>query len=142
MSQAAAPAYDDGAIEYATLAGNDDQPDTRSAGQRVADEGKEIFGVIGGALLLVCLLRTFIFQPFTIPSESMEPNLYQGDYIVITKFDYGISRYSTPLTLPFSFGRIFNNAPKRGDIVVFKIPVDNKTDLIKRVVGLPATPSR
>ncbi len=120
-------------IEYAAIVDDGAASQPPSA----ADEGKEILKVIGGALILVAIMRTFVFQPFTIPSESMEPNLYQGDYIVITKFDYGMSRYSTPLTLPFSFGRLFNSAPKRGDIVVFKTPVDNKKDLIKRVIGLP-----
>ena len=101
------------------------------------EEGKEIGGVILGALVLVIILRTVLFQPFTIPSASMEPNLYQGDYIIVSKWNYGISKYSFPIALPFIKGRIFNHAPTRGDIIVFKLPVDNKTDYIKRVVGLP-----
>ena len=114
-----------------------DPDDTRSAEQIAMDEGKEIGGVILGALALVLVLRTLLFQPFTIPSASMEPNLYQGDYIIVSKWNYGISKYSFPIALPFIKGRIFNTVPKRGDIVVFKLPVDNKTDYIKRVVGLP-----
>ncbi len=101
------------------------------------EEGKEILGVVLGALAVVLVLRTLLFQPFTIPSASMEPNLYQGDYIIVSKWNYGISKYSFPIALPFIKGRIFNTLPKRGDIVVFKLPVDNKTDYIKRVVGLP-----
>ena len=122
-------------VEYARIAPADDDAgeDPKSA----MDEIKEIAGVVLGALVIVGLLRTFLFQPFTIPSESMEPNLYQGDYIVITKFDYGLSKYSPPITLPFGHGRLFDTAPKRGDIVVFKIPTNNRTDLIKRVIGLP-----
>ena len=131
---AATARAEDADVEYAHIA-----PDDASGGdgKTATDEAKEIGGVLLSALVVVALLRTFIFQPFTIPSESMEPNLYQGDYIVISKFNYGFSRYSTPLTLPFSFGRVFDNAPHRGDIVVFKIPTNNKTDLIKRVIGLP-----
>ncbi len=101
------------------------------------DEGKEIAAVVAVAVVLVLLLRTLLFQPFTIPSASMEPNLYEGDYIVISKWNYGLSKYSLPVALPFIQGRMFDTAPRRGDVVVFKLPRDNKTDLIKRVVGLP-----
>jgi len=101
------------------------------------DEGKEIAGVVAVAIVLVLVLRTLLFQPFTIPSASMEPNLYEGDYIVVSKWNYGLSKYSLPLVLPFVHGRLFNTLPKRGDVVVFKLPRDNRTDLIKRVVGLP-----
>jgi signal peptidase I len=78
-----------------------------------------------------------LFQPFTIPSASMEPNLYEGDYIVVSKWSYGYSRHSSPadpadLRAGSSAGR-----RHRGDIVVFKLPRDNKTDYIKRVIGLP-----
>ena len=111
--------------------------DTRSAKDIAIDEGKEIFMVVGVAILLVLFLRTLFFQPFTIPSASMEPNLYQGDYIIVSKWDYGYSKHSIQFSPPLFKGRIFNHAPKRGDIVVFKLPVDNKTDYIKRVIGLP-----
>ncbi|HVZ29173.1 MAG TPA: signal peptidase I [Asticcacaulis sp.] len=103
----------------------------------VMNETKEIVSVVAIALLLVMILRTILFQPFTIPSASMEPNLYQGDYIVVSKWNYGISKYSFPVALPFIKGRIFNHAPKRGDIIVFKLPTNPKVDYIKRVIGLP-----
>jgi signal peptidase I len=88
------------------------------------------------ALLIALVLRVFIFQPYTIPSASMEPNLYEGDYIVVSKWSYGYSRYSAPLGLPLFHGRVLGNGPKRGDIVVFRHPVHHE-DLIKRVMGLP-----
>jgi signal peptidase I len=114
-----------------------EEVDTRSSTQVAIDEGKEIAGVVAIAVILVLLLRTLLFQPFTIPSASMEPNLYQGDYIIVSKWNYGISKYSLPIALPIIQGRLFNTLPKRGDVVVFKLPRDNKTDFIKRVVGLP-----
>src|SRR5690606_23710109 len=77
------------------------------------------------------------FQPFTIPSASMEPNLYEGDYIVVSKWNYGYSRHAMPWSPPLFEGRIFGSQPERGDIVVFKLPSDNRTDYIKRVIGLP-----
>jgi signal peptidase I len=82
-------------------------------------------------------LRTVLFEPFTIPSDSMEPVLRQGDYMVITKFDYGLSRHSTPLSLPGPHGRVFGHSPQRGDVMVFKLPRDDKTDYVKRLIGLP-----
>ena len=111
--------------------------DTRDAKQVAIDEAKEIFSVVAVALILVMILRTFLLQPFTIPSASMEPNLYEGDYIIVSKWDYGISKYSFPIALPFIKGRIMNHAPERGDIVVFKLPSNTKVDYIKRVIGLP-----
>ena len=90
------------------------------------------------ALLIALVIRVLLFQPFTIPSESMEPGLLVGDYVVITKFDYGWSRYSIPLSPPLFKGRIFSRLAKRGDVVVFKKPSDERAeDVIKRVVGLP-----
>ncbi|CAL4867783.1 hypothetical protein MMA231_02050 [Asticcacaulis sp. MM231] len=127
----------DAHIEAEAHAEPEEVVDTRNAKQVAIDEAKEIFSVVGVALLLVLILRTFLFQPFTIPSASMEPNLYEGDYIIVSKWDYGISKYSFPITLPFIEGRIMNHAPTRGDVVVFKLPRDNKTDYIKRVIGLP-----
>src|ERR1700744_1850394 len=88
-------------------------------------------------LALFLGLRTVLFQPFTIPSDSMEPVLRQGDYMVITKFDYGFSRHSTPLSLPGPHGRLFARTPQRGDVVVFKLPRDDRTDYVKRLIGLP-----
>jgi len=115
----------------------EEEVDDRTPTQVAIDEGKEIASVVGVALLLVLILRTIFFQPFTIPSASMEPNLYQGDYIIVSKWDYGWSKHSILFSPPIIKGRIFDHQPKRGDIVVFKLPRDNKTDYIKRVIGLP-----
>ena len=89
------------------------------------------------ALLIALVLRVLLFQPFTIPSASMEPNLYEGDYIIVSKFSYGWSRHSIPFSPPLFSGRIGQRGPTRGDIIVFKLPRDGHTDYIKRLVGLP-----
>jgi signal peptidase I len=89
------------------------------------------------ALLLALALRTLLFQPFTIPSDSMEPGLLQGDYMVVSKFDYGFSRYSLPLSPPGPGGRLLGRTARRGDVVVFKLPRDPKEDYVKRLIGLP-----
>ncbi len=89
------------------------------------------------ALLIVIGVRTFLWQPFNIPSGSMVDTLLVGDYVWVNKYAYGYSRYSLPLGLPLFEGRIFGAEPQRGDIVVFKLPRDNATDYIKRVIGLP-----
>jgi signal peptidase I len=108
-------------------------PEPKSA----TNETVEILKTIFWALVIALFLRVLLFQPFTIPSASMEPNLYEGDYVVVTKFSYGYSRHSIPFSPPIFKGRIFSKAPQRGDIAVFKTPRDNHTDLIKRVIGLP-----
>jgi signal peptidase I len=100
-------------------------------------EGFEFVKTIFFALLIAFVLRVVLFQPFTIPSASMEPNLYEGDYIVVSKWSYGYSKHSIPFSPPVFDGRIMATAPKRGDVVVFKLPRDNKTDYIKRLIGLP-----
>ena len=112
-------------------------PGQRGKKSSAASETGEIFKTIVFALLIAMVLRIFLFQPFTIPSASMEPNLYEGDYIVVSKWSYGFSKHSIPFSPPLFDGRIMGSAPKRGDIVVFKLPRDNKTDFIKRVIGLP-----
>lgn len=89
------------------------------------------------ALLIVVGVRTFLWQPFNIPSGSMVDTLLIGDYVWVNKYSYGYSRYSLPFGLPLFSGRIFGEEPQRGDIVVFKLPRDNSTDYIKRVIGLP-----
>ncbi len=113
------------------------KPGERGKKASAASETGEIFKTIVFALLIAMVLRIFLFQPFTIPSASMEPNLYEGDYIVVSKWSYGFSKHSIPFSPPLFDGRIMGSAPKRGDIVVFKLPRDNKTDFIKRVIGLP-----
>ncbi|RZJ43912.1 MAG: signal peptidase I [Brevundimonas sp.] len=110
---------------------------SRSSGGGAASEGWEIIKTIVFALLIALVLRTVLFQPFTIPSASMEPNLYQGDYIVVSKWSYGYSKHSIPFSPPIFEGRILERTPTRGDIVVFKLPRDNKTDYIKRLIGMP-----
>jgi signal peptidase I len=102
-------------------------------------ETLEIVKTIVFALLIALVLRTLLFQPFTIPSASMEPNLYEGDYIIVSKWSYGYSKFSSglPVNLPLGDDRLFGRQPERGDIVVFKLPRDDRTDFIKRVVGLP-----
>lgn len=102
-----------------------------------SSETVEIIKTIVFALLIALVLRVLLFQPFTIPSASMEPNLYEGDYIVVSKWSYGYSKHSIPLSPSVFNGRLFGKAPERGDVVVFKLPRDNKTDYIKRVIGLP-----
>ena len=108
-------------------------------GGSAASETVEIVKTVVVALAIAFVLRVLLFQPFTIPSASMEPNLYEGDYIVVSKWAYGYSKFSSglPINLPIGEGRIFGRAPERGDIVVFKLPRDDKTDYIKRVIGLP-----
>ena len=89
------------------------------------------------AILAALFIRSFFFEPFSIPSGSMYPNLKVGDYLFVSKYSYGFSKHSLPFSIPVISGRLFYNKPKRGDIVVFKTPEDNKTDYIKRVIGLP-----
>jgi len=89
------------------------------------------------AIVIAIVVRTFAYEPFNIPSSSMVPTLLVGDYLFVSKFSYGYSHYSLPFSLPLFSGRIFGHPPQRGDVVVFKYPADNRTDYIKRVIGLP-----
>lgn len=93
--------------------------------------------VIIQALILAMVIRTVLFQPFTIPSGSMMPTLLVGDYIFVNKFAYGYSKYSLPFSPDISNGRLFGSDPKRGDIVVFRFPPNPDIDYIKRCIGLP-----
>jgi signal peptidase I len=88
------------------------------------------------AVMIALFIRTFAFEPFNIPS-GLIPSLLVGDYLFVSKYSYGYSRHSLPLSLPLIPGRIFSSEPERGDVAVFKLPKDNKTDYIKRIVGLP-----
>ncbi len=90
-----------------------------------------------GALLIAIIIRSLILQPFYIPSSSMEPTLLVGDRIFVTKYNYGFSKHSFPFSPNISNKRFFFNSPDRGDLVVFKTPSDNRTDYIKRLIGLP-----
>ena len=89
------------------------------------------------ALIIAVLLRSLFFQPFYIPSSSMEPTLLVGDRLFVSKYVYGYSKHSFPFSPPFYNKRILSKEPKRGDLVVFKTPSDNRTDYIKRLIGLP-----
>ena len=89
------------------------------------------------ALIIALIIRSLIIQPFYIPSSSMEPNLLVGDRLFVTKYTYGYSKHSFPFSPPIFKGRILSNEPKRGDVIVFKTPADNRTDYIKRLIGIP-----
>ena len=110
------------------------EPKKRSA---AAHETIEIIKTIAYALGIALVLRVLLFQPFTIPSESMQPALLKGDYIIVSKYSYGWSRHSIPFSPPLPGGRILDRTPKRGDVIVFKLPRDGRTDYIKRLIGLP-----
>lgn len=97
----------------------------------------ELIKTVFYAVLIALTVRTFAYEPFSIPSGSMIPTLLVGDYLFVSKFSYGYSRYSLPLSLPLIRGRVLASEPARGDVAVFKLPTDNKTDYIKRIVGLP-----
>ena len=89
------------------------------------------------ALLIAIIIRSLLIQPFYIPSSSMEPNLLVGDRLFVTKYSYGFSKHSFPFSPPIIKERILFSEPERGDVVVFKTPADNRTDYIKRLIGLP-----
>ena len=98
----------------------------------------ETVRVIIHALLIALVIRTFLFQPFNIPSGSMKATLLVGDYLFVSKYSYGYSKFSLPLSPPLFSGRIPGGlTPQRGDVVVFRLPKDTSTDYIKRVIGLP-----
>ena len=89
------------------------------------------------ALIIAVVIRSLLVQPFYIPSSSMEPTLLVGDRLFVTKYTYGYSKHSFPFSPPILNKRIMFNSPERGDVVVFKTPADNRTDYIKRLIGLP-----
>jgi signal peptidase I len=89
------------------------------------------------AVLIAMVVRTIGYEPFNIPSGSMIPTLLVGDYLFVSKFSYGFSKHSLIFSLPLIPGRIWYTEPKRGDVAVFKLPSDNSTDYIKRIIGLP-----
>ncbi|MGO4173843.1 signal peptidase I [Bosea sp. TAF32] len=97
----------------------------------------ETIKVVVQALLIALVIRTLLFQPFNIPSGSLIPTLLIGDYLFVSKYTYGYSKHSIPFSPPLFSGRVWAAEPKRGDIAVFKLPSDNSTDYIKRVIGLP-----
>ena len=126
------------AVEKSTDISKDEKP------MSVSTEGKRKEGglaeggrVVLHALLIALVIRTLLFQPFNIPSGSMKATLLIGDYLFVSKYSYGYSHYSLPLSPPLFSGRIFGSQPERGDVVVFRLPKDDSTDYIKRVIGLP-----
>ena len=114
-----------------------DRAETASEKASGVNDFVEIVKTVAYALLIALFLRVLFFQPFTIPSASMEPTLLEGDYIIVSKFSYGYSRHSIPFSPPLFKGRIMERSPERGDIIVFKLPRDGRTDYIKRLIGLP-----
>ena len=98
---------------------------------------RELIKTLVFAILIAVGFRTVAYEPFNIPSGSMFPTLLIGDYLFVSKPSYGYSRHSLPFSPPLFEGRVFNSAPERGDVAVFKKPTDESTDYIKRVVGLP-----
>ena len=101
----------------------------------------ELIRTVVYAIVIAVGIRTFVYEPFSIPSGSMIPTLLIGDYLFVSKFSYGYSRHSLPFSLPLFEGRIFATSPKRGDVAVFKFPVKGSSnygkDYIKRIIGLP-----
>src|SRR6195256_1125010 len=93
--------------------------------------------VLVQALLIAMVIRTLLFQPFNIPSGSMKATLLVGDYLFVSQYSYGYTRYSLPFSLPLFSGRILGSEPKRGDVAVFRLPKDDSVDYIKRVIGFP-----
>jgi len=111
--------------------------ETAQNDEKQGDSFRSLFLTMLWALFIAFFLRVFIFQPFTIPSESMEPNLIRGDYIITSKYSVGYGRYAAdPLPFPARNGRFLEREPKRGDVIVFK-PKDHKQHFIKRLVGIP-----
>ena len=122
------------------------EPTVKSADAAVTPAKKEegwweTVKVIIEALLIALVVRTVLFQPFNIPSGSLIPTLLVGDYLFVSKYAYGYSHFSLPSFLDLDPqampGRIFASQPKRGDVIVFKLPSDGQTDYIKRLIGLP-----
>jgi signal peptidase I len=106
--------------------------------KRKAGGWGETVSVVINALIIALVIRTFLFQPFNIPSGSMKPTLLVGDYLFVSKYSFGYSRYSLPLSLPLFSGRIPGDwKPQRGDVVVFRLPSNPSVDYIKRIIGLP-----
>src|ERR1700756_1744282 len=93
--------------------------------------------VVVHALIIALVIRFFLFQPFNIPSGSMKETLLVGDFLFVSKFSYGYSHFSLPFSPPLFSGRIWGSEPKRGNIVVSRLPKDDSVDYIKRVIGLP-----
>jgi len=117
---------------------DDNFDDIKLTGKESAkDDLWDTFKTVLYAILIAVGIRTFAYEPFNIPSGSMMPTLLVGDYLFVSKSSYGYSRHSLPFSLPLIPGRVMFTAPERGDVVVFKLPSDGRTDYIKRIIGLP-----
>jgi len=129
------------AAAFGVGAGREEQEKHMSAPAEVGTTGqspwRETLKTIVYALLIALVVRVFFYQPFNIPSGSMKSTLLVGDYLFASKMSYGYSRYSFPFGIVPFRGRLFGSEPKRGDVVIFKLPRDNSTDYIKRLIGLP-----
>lgn len=110
--------------------------DTNAADDQDQESWGDFFKFVLKLVLAVVIFRSFFFSPFTIPSESMLPGLRNGDYLVAAKWPYGYSRLSMPFEAPIIPGRIFASLPERGDVIIFKHPIDG-FDYVKRAIGLP-----
>jgi signal peptidase I len=106
-------------------------------GRRFVDRFVPSVPTVAYSFLIAVFIRTFLFQPFNIPSGSMKDTLLVGDYIFVSKFSYGYSHYSLPYSPPLFSGRLWSKAPQRGDVVVFRLPKNDTVDYVKRIVGLP-----
>src|SRR5215469_4002230 len=116
----------------------DNRPMSVQTGTKKKESGfAETVRVVFQALIIALVIRTFLFQPFNIPSGSMIPTLLVGDYLFVSKYTYGYTHYSFPFSPPIYSGRLFGSQPQRGDVVVFRLPKDDSIDYIKRVIGLP-----
>ncbi len=112
-------------------------PKAKRAKKKESGGFRETVKTLVYAVLIALVIRTFAFEPFNIPSGSMIPTLLVGDFLFVSKYSYGYSRHSLPFSLPLIPERILESTPERGDVAVFKLPKDNSTDYIKRIVGLP-----
>lgn len=115
----------------------ENEPDKKDVPVNAKEEVIDFFRTALIAVILAVLIRTFLFEPFNIPSGSMKPTLLVGDYLFVNKPAYGYSRHSFPFSLAPLDGRVWDKAPERGDVIVFKLPSDPSVDYIKRVVALP-----
>ncbi|MFM2200291.1 MAG: Signal peptidase [Pseudomonadota bacterium] len=114
---------------------NDNRNQAKTDSQ--TDPKSDFFSTLIFAVICAGIIRSFLFEPFHIPSGSMKPNLLIGDYVFVKKYAYGYSKYSMPFGFDFFSGRIFNKTPKRGDIIVFRYPANPSINYIKRLIGLP-----
>ncbi|MBP6030097.1 MAG: signal peptidase I [Sphingobium sp.] len=114
-----------------------EKDETASSSGTARSETRDFLYFLVKLGLFVFVLRSFIVAPFNIPSESMQPRLLIGDYLLVGKWPYGYSRYSLPFSIPLIPDRIMAKTPERGDVVVFKAPPSQNLDYIKRVIGLP-----